>query len=501
MAFEHDVFISYAHIDNEPSLEGGEGWVSSFHHALEKRLTKLLGKRPKIWRDPKLHGNDYFSNEIEEQFPKVALLISVLTPSYVKSDWCLKELHDFCLAASQTGGVKVVGNQSRIFKAIKTPLPLEQHPNELQPLLGYEFFEVNAANVPVEYGREFGPEMELKFVQTINELAYDIYKLLQEFKSEGLSSEPVSSKTSGQLKPVPPPSGKVVYLAETCCTLSAVRDQMRRDLALSGHLVLPDRPLPYSSEFSSEIRAMLAKCDLSVHLLASESSPADLTESFEAQLPQIETARMRTQLKLAAKKVAERTGFTQVVWMPGAHELEVWASEVAQLPGYADVLQTPVEELKTLVHMRIEHPVSVSVSGRKRGERAVVYLDFDRWDCDDAELERVYDLLSQQFKVLMPDYEAGEGLESSEQKLQRAQGVLIFYGQGSEFWLKRRLNALRKCFLGERSQLTQGVFLASPMTPNKLELAVPGVLAFCEQVPFLPPLQSFIDHVNQSSEV
>ena len=28
--FEHDIFISYAHIDDKPLLEGESGWVTSF---------------------------------------------------------------------------------------------------------------------------------------------------------------------------------------------------------------------------------------------------------------------------------------------------------------------------------------------------------------------------------------------------------------------------------------------------------------------------------------
>ena len=80
MAFEQDVFISYAHIDNQPLLEDSKGWVTRFHRILETRLAQLLGAKPKIWRDEKLQGNDKFGPEILEQFPKVALLVSVLTP-------------------------------------------------------------------------------------------------------------------------------------------------------------------------------------------------------------------------------------------------------------------------------------------------------------------------------------------------------------------------------------------------------------------------------------
>ncbi|MFP3941764.1 MAG: hypothetical protein ACLF0P_15825, partial [Thermoanaerobaculia bacterium] len=58
--FEIDVFVSYAHIDDEVLGEGQTGWISSFHRALEIRLAQLLGQQPRVWRDPKLQGNDVF---------------------------------------------------------------------------------------------------------------------------------------------------------------------------------------------------------------------------------------------------------------------------------------------------------------------------------------------------------------------------------------------------------------------------------------------------------
>jgi hypothetical protein len=85
MRFDHDLFISYAHVDNLPLEEGYDGWISTLHRGLAIQLNQLRGKEPRIWRDPKLQGNDYFSDAILEQFPRVALLLSVLSPRYVQS--------------------------------------------------------------------------------------------------------------------------------------------------------------------------------------------------------------------------------------------------------------------------------------------------------------------------------------------------------------------------------------------------------------------------------
>src|SRR5438093_7350401 len=93
--FENDLFVSYAHIDDQVIAEGQTGWIATLHRALEVRLGQLLGHEPKIWRDPKLQGNDVFADKLVERLPSVAALISILSPRYVKSEWCLRELSEF----------------------------------------------------------------------------------------------------------------------------------------------------------------------------------------------------------------------------------------------------------------------------------------------------------------------------------------------------------------------------------------------------------------------
>src|SRR5687768_11617379 len=120
MHFDADAFISYAHLDNQELVEGRKGWVANLHRALEIRLGMFLGKEPQIWRDPKLQGNDVFAETLVDRLRRVAVLIAVVSPRYVKSDWTRKELSEFCKAAVQQGGIHV-HQKARIFKVLKTP--------------------------------------------------------------------------------------------------------------------------------------------------------------------------------------------------------------------------------------------------------------------------------------------------------------------------------------------------------------------------------------------
>ena len=142
----NDIFISYAHIDNEALTEEDKGWISQFHKVLDTRVAQLTGEKPRIWRDLKLGGNDMFDKAIVHQFNCARVMISIMSPRYLKSEWCMKELKQFYENASSTSGVSFE-NKSRILKVVKTPFETNDVPNEIRgvfaSLLGFEFFEVD----------------------------------------------------------------------------------------------------------------------------------------------------------------------------------------------------------------------------------------------------------------------------------------------------------------------------------------------------------------------
>src|SRR5262245_37151678 len=108
--YRNDVFISYAHVDNVPVVEGKPGWVDFFEDLLRKRVNVRLRGEIQFFRDQKLRLYGQFSDQLAEELADSAVLICVPSPNYVGSKWCLWELGKFC---DQTGS-------DRIFKAVKT---------------------------------------------------------------------------------------------------------------------------------------------------------------------------------------------------------------------------------------------------------------------------------------------------------------------------------------------------------------------------------------------
>ena len=134
------MFVSYAHIDNTSLEEGQPGWVSDLHRALNVRLAQVVGKEIRIWRDPKLQRDDVLTDALSDRLARSAIFVAVLSPGYVNSKSCQRELEAFLMAAATSGGVQI-GDKSRLFKVLKRPVPLEQQPRALQTMLGYEFFK------------------------------------------------------------------------------------------------------------------------------------------------------------------------------------------------------------------------------------------------------------------------------------------------------------------------------------------------------------------------
>ena len=93
---------------------GAKGWVANLHRALEIRVGQLLGKTPHIWRDPKLQGNDFFAETLVDRLKRVAVLVTVVSPRYIRSEWTRKELDEFWKAAEAQGGVRFAEQVARL---------------------------------------------------------------------------------------------------------------------------------------------------------------------------------------------------------------------------------------------------------------------------------------------------------------------------------------------------------------------------------------------------
>lgn len=459
MTSEHDAFTSYAHIDNVPLVEGQKGWVANLHRLLETKVAQRLGRPAKIWRDPKLAGNDVLDDALLARLRESLALVAVLSPAYLNSEWCLKELDEFCKAARDQGGL-TIAEKSRIFKVIKTPVQLTDVPPELQSLIGYKFYKRDSdTGRVIELDEQLGQE-ERDFWLKFGDLVHDLCELIQIADGSTADDPPTATQ-------------QAVFLAETTRDLGDERDAVKRDLQQQGYLVLPTRELPRAAqEAEAAIRADLQRCRVSVHMIGRTYSLVP-----EGGLQSL----IELQNDLAIER-GEQARFSRLVWIPRSMKV---ADERQQkvidrlrmdqrIQEGADLLETSLEELKTA----ISNELTPKRRSRKRPTRTPeaaavqVYLQYDSRDTD--VVTPWADFLFRDFEVIPPVFSGDEAdlRLDHEENLRNCDGVLILYGSGSELWLRRKLAELQKSAGYGRAKPTPevAICLIPPRTPEKTRL-------------------------------
>lgn len=474
--------------------------MSQLHRALEVRVGQLMGKNPSIWRDQKLQGIDYFDQTIIERLQRAGVLVSVLTPRYIRSDWCYRELKEFYKMSALSGRARDE-NKARIFKVLKTPVPIADHPVELQPLLGYEFFKVDPQTGKArEWDQAFGPEVQrtLDFWTKLDDLAQDLCALLRELESgEEATSATRTVSDKG-----------TVYLAETSFDMKDRRDEVRRDLQAHGYRVLPDISLPLNApELEMYLEQALAQCRLSVHLIGKNYGVVPEGSEQSISVLQFESAIQRK----------HNGGFSSLVWIP--LELDVEDARQSKfidslrsdtrIQDGADLLETPFEGLNTQIHELLEPPKPPPpkpprpISIKPDDAHISIYLICDQRDV--KNVSPVMDALLERYEVFLSAFEGDEEAvrKDHEANLRDCDGVLIYYGAADELWLRCKQRELLKCSgLGRvRPLRATAIVVAPPKTPQKDRLRTHEALVIHLSDPFAPAcLAPFIDELSQEAE-
>src|SRR5262245_55172399 len=92
-----DIFVSYAQVDDKAVPGVTTGWVSYLVQTLEVVLARHLGRREafELWMDHQLSINAELTPEIQCKVRNSAVLIVILSPGHLASQWCQDELNWF----------------------------------------------------------------------------------------------------------------------------------------------------------------------------------------------------------------------------------------------------------------------------------------------------------------------------------------------------------------------------------------------------------------------
>jgi hypothetical protein len=497
MPFEYDIFISYGHIDDEDPAGEEKGWVDLLVERLPRVIAGYLGDKPRVWRDERsLHGNEKVQGAIHQGVTSSLLLVPIVSPRYVRSDWCRVELETFCNATLPPGTDPQSFN-TRIFKVIKSPLRyphlISKEPEMLRDMKAYRFFEMDEDS-PDEFSPDVQPGKDPRYWVMLRRLAQDISDKLVALKQEAEAAEPEvrpAGKDSADTPSVPEPAvdvvtlptvagssngggaAKFVYLAETTSDLTKERELVRDELRQRGYSVLPEQKLPLEEAKQTEAaaRAELARCALSVHLVGMRygSSPEDDARSV-----------VRIQEQMAAEHGAANPAFLRLLWLPQgltAKEItderqKTYVSELQnRITAGAELLQTSIEDLKTRIVEKLNPPAKTLARNGRRMKLKQVYLICESTDRSFVKPIKEY-LFGQNLEVIT--WVEGAGTETRmdyhRRNLRECDAALVYFGNGDEPWVRKNLEDLvDKAFgYGRADDWTaSGVYVGAPLSEQK----------------------------------
>ena len=482
MKFDKDVFISYAHLDDKPLDDGAKGWITDFHSLLETRLEQTIGYDINIWRDDHLSRNEIFAKEIESQLPALKLMVSIITPRYLDSDWCKRELGSFYKAAIENGGISI-GNKSRIFKIVKTPVDkavIENLPEGIHQIfdeiLDYKFYiqqEDTGKFKELSLSSWVDNSVKQEYMSKLDDVVQDMANLIKQLNK--------SDKNEIEKKKI--------YLAETSFDMQAYRDNLVRELEEANFNVLPDKNLPLlNDKFTTEVSAYLDQSILSLHIV----SPTN----YAIQPEGIDRSIVILQNEIAAGKSLLKD-LKRLIWIPPSatvnntnektlEQQKAFLQELktnVDIQRGADILEGPLEEFKLAIFDTIKRIneeertkkaasiIPVVTTGIEEKVSPLIYFI-----CDQSDLEfsrPLEDLLTNSGnEILFPLFEGdlAQKRQAHLDNLKICDAVIIYYGTGGYRWTgSMKSDLLRIPAMGRTKPLIDKIIYLAGTADNDKE--------------------------------
>ena len=176
--FKYDLFISYAHRNDTPWMEGGVGWVTEFVRTLDAEL-QARNRAFTVWFDPKLRTGDDFNLAIAKAIAESAVFLSILSPAYNDCPYCSKEVGVFRAERHPAFGLKV-GTLSRMQGMVLEDLPAEDWPPELRTTSPCRFYSdtISRFSKPVQ------PDEKHPYVQGLWKVRDSVWGVLDEMRRQ-----------------------------------------------------------------------------------------------------------------------------------------------------------------------------------------------------------------------------------------------------------------------------------------------------------------------------
>jgi hypothetical protein len=399
--YQHDIFVSYAHADDQP-------WISRLVDRLKVVLKQRLGIEPAIWNDRgALSVADDHRSEIPDRVRTSALFLLMASPSYIRSRFCIEQEYQVFLQTIENRRKRffVEGFANQLFALRCAMVAVERNEHwELFPGASDIHFCDEAETFPAG-----SAEYEVGFRRLVGEVA----NLLGRMRNHS---------TAVFIYPPGPSRDPEVGAAQTALTA---------ELSAQSYRILPDRMV--------NLPQQMHEASLVVFLLGPEYD---------------ENAKILTDL------AAQQGDRPWVIWCPASLEDKA----VPQQLGFCAELEQMESDNLTFLNRNVL-PVSLKeeVLALLRPTTALpetqgkprIYLVYNsRNGTDRKHASRIVFHFRNDFHFDLPEDAAGHVL-----RLSKSDGVLLVWGNADEAWCSQEFDGLLRT---PRPRGAQGLCLFDP---------------------------------------
>ncbi|MEA2891850.1 MAG: hypothetical protein QOI05_2643 [Bradyrhizobium sp.] len=441
--FSHDIFISYAHADDEPDPQGVQ-WVSDFQLYLKRAVKQhLAGYDPEVFFDSLDLKPNHMIDSVLTNVRRSAVFLPIISPSYVERPWPNDELQAFSAAVSE---------RDRIF-AVELLPPIGDYPAALRHLKRKQFWwrDQKQGSAP----RKFTPKAEARtYMEYLEDIAYLIAGRLREMNESG-----------GQEAASSPGAGKTVLLAEVTDDLRQVRRRVREYLQQFEFNVLPKEDYPEAgADFVAAFTSDLAKADVYVHLLS---------EVRSIRAGDLGTGADGKSVGQFQYDAAMRRGIPVLQWRsPDLDVSSVTHWDHSLLSG-PQVLTMGLQEFLREIKKTLDRPVDMPKRPQGKGE--LLFINADKSDKEFAdELLKMFDN-NPEWMAMEPLFEgtADEILEDLEANLKDCAALVLVYGKSGPPWVRAQLRRYAK-LARDKPPRKQTIVLGPPAPKSDRDLGSAG---------------------------
>jgi hypothetical protein len=443
------IFVSYARNDDAspPDEPTKKGFVTALYDQLRYRFKDYGDPKLKLWRDTRrVDQADQFDHKIADAIQASALMVVILSPNWMSSDYCRQELKAFTDRwRSDESGIR-----ERIVVVGKRHVENDRRPSLLQGQNGFRFYALDDPD-EVNLEREFfvhGMVRDNQYHERLDELAKSLRRrALRYAQPEGISTPPPETIS---LKPRPA-GDRAVYLAKPAGDMRSAYDRMVVELANSGYTIVPDpaKDIPVDSTAVKFIDEALSTADFSIHLLGEKPGFA----------PDDAEPIVKLQLARAAEKPAngERgRKLKRIIWAPKILDLNAAQSEAHELRDPLEVLSRFGSYMDTdavegdilskfveLVAQRLSHAAVPQQTFDETPANARIYVNHRPEDIGYA-----YEIgMALRARDITPQFPANEGTDAErvqwhKKHLRECDAVVVCWASAPDVWAKVTSNEL-----------------------------------------------------------